>query len=401
MKLLLRYGSAFFLLMALIPIPAFAATGFQVSGWLPYWRIASSTTDAMAHLSDFTEINPFGFVVQNDGTIADPGNISATQGPWTTLIAAAKAKKVRVVPTVMWSNGPAIQNILSNTSSRIALETTIANLVKTNGYSGIEIDFENKEAETKNYFSTFLEGLYLRMGNKLVECDIEPRTPVSSRYDGTPPADATEYANNYVAINKYCDVIKIMAYDQGTIDLKLNAAADGAPYIPVADPQWVYKVLELALQTISPKKIMLGVATYGYEYQVTPLSQSGYRYDLLWAFDPQYALDVAAQYGTTIQRNRAAELSFTYFPSVLSGATSTSPYIDTEDSNLGTLATTSYSDGSSGPVSGVSSFNILWWSDATAIEDKVDIAKELGLRGVSIFKVDGGEDPGIWNLKGI
>ena len=38
------------------------------------------------------------------------------------------------------------------------------------------------------------------------------------------------------------------------------------------------------------------------------------------------------------------------------------------------------------------------WSDAEAIRAKADLAKELGVRGISIFKVDGGQDPALWNM---
>jgi spore germination protein YaaH len=41
-------------------------------------------------------------------------------------------------------------------------------------------------------------------------------------------------------------------------------------------------------------------------------------------------------------------------------------------------------------------FNVLWWSDAQAIAQKVALAKKLGIRGVSVFKWDGGQDPGMW-----
>jgi hypothetical protein len=32
------------------------------------------------------------------------------------------------------------------------------------------------------------------------------------------------------------------------------------------------------------------------------------------------------------------------------------------------------------------------------VAQKIAIAKQLGIRGVAIFKFDGGEDQGIWNL---
>ena len=336
---------AFALIFGILPVSAEAAVkpktpALEVSGWLPYWRKATSTLDAAAHLTAFTEINPFGYTVKQDGTLYDAMKVD--EAPWPALIASAKAKKIRVIPTVMWSNGTAIHEVLSNAESRIALEDALAKLVKEKGFDGIEIDFEGKKAETKDYFSKFLKGLYQRIGKKLVVCDIEARTPLSSRYDGTPPADASMYANDYVAINKYCDRVKIMAYDQGSIDLALNKARS-APYVPVSDPAWVEKVITLASQTISKKKLMIGVATYGYEYQVKPLTEYGYRYDLQWAFNPRYASDLATSLNITPVRNAAGELSFIYkAPDTATTATG-DVSTNTSETNAVPMANTSYS----------------------------------------------------------
>jgi spore germination protein YaaH len=38
------------------------------------------------------------------------------------------------------------------------------------------------------------------------------------------------------------------------------------------------------------------------------------------------------------------------------------------------------------------------WSDVSAIKDKVTLAKKLGVRGIAIFKIDGGEDQTLWNV---
>ncbi|KKU03595.1 MAG: hypothetical protein UX06_C0039G0004 [Candidatus Giovannonibacteria bacterium GW2011_GWA2_45_21] len=59
-----------FLLM-ILPYSASAAAKLEVSGWLPYWRAASSTADVLPHLSDLKEVNPFGYSVKSDGTLAD------------------------------------------------------------------------------------------------------------------------------------------------------------------------------------------------------------------------------------------------------------------------------------------------------------------------------------------
>lgn len=384
---------AFFVL----PVGAEAATApkFEVSGWIPYWKAASGTVDALAHLDQLTTIHPFVYTLKSDGTLFDAAGID--EEPWASLIAAAKAKKVRVIPTVMSGSGAAIHALLSDTTSRIKLEDDITALVKANNFDGIDIDFEGKYAETRPYFSLFLKGLYQRMGNKWVTCTIESRTPLSSRYDGTPPKDATLYANDFVAINKYCDRVNIMAYDQGAIDVKLNKAKTG-PYVPVADVAWVKKAVELASQTISKKKIIIGVATYGYEYTVTPLNV-GYNYDLQWSFNHKYALSLAAALGIKPVRNQAGELSFSYLRSAL-------PQSVLDAAAAGNIDVNNNFDHASNPTvqqtaarpSSAQPFDIVWWSDAQAIKDKVTLAKKLGVRGVAIFKIDGGEDPAMWGV---
>ena len=376
-----------------------ATPGFEVGGWIPYWRSATGTADVLPNLSKLTEISPFVLTLKSDGTLHDAGGLD--KEPWVSFIAAAKAQKVRVIPTVMSGSGDAIHAILSDTKKRIALEDEIAKFVKDNNFDGIDIDFEGKKAETNPYFATFLKGLYQRMGNKWVYCTIEARTPISSRYTSTPPADAGVYANDFAAINKYCDRVQIMAYDQGTIDLLLNKSR-AAPYIPVSDPAWVEKVLELTAQTIDKKKIILGIATYGYEYSVTPLTEYGYRYEREWAFNPGYATQLAAQLGIAPVRNVAGELSFIY------NSTKATEKAVALASKPGTIATDTVSNNVA-PASAVYSqqaiagniqppFNILWWSDAQAVADKIALAKKMGIRGVSLFKFDGGQDPGIWSI---
>lgn len=358
------------LLLSCLPSTVLAApTSFEVSGWIPYWRVEKGTIDALSHLQNFTTLMPFGYIVQNDGTLHDAfgfegASATSTQGLLRTI---ARGARIRLIPTIMWSNGIAMNNLLRSTKSRIALEDRIAALVKDNDFDGIDIDFESKLAQTRPYFSLFLKGLYMRMGEKFVYCTIEARTPPTSAFTVIPPK--MEYANDYTAINKYCDRVQIMTYDQGSIDLKLNALASSTPYVPVSDVRWVEKVITLAAQTISKKKLVIGIPTYGYEYDLIPLTK-GYRYVLNWAVNPGYATTLARELGITPMRNSAGEMSFVYAPTSTPQTASAVP----------------------DPP------HIVWWSDASAINDKIQLAKRLGVRGVALFKIDGGEDPNLWNV---
>ena len=373
---------------------ASAGKALEFSGWIPYWRAATGTADVTPHLSQLTSVMPFGYTVKSDGTLADTAHL--TEEPWTSFIAAAKKEKVRVVPTVMWGNSTAIHRVLSNTTTRIALEDEIANVVKQNGFDGIDIDFEAKQHETINYFSTFLKGLDMRLGNKWLYCTVEARMPLNDRYSpgAIIPPDATDYANDYVQMNKYCDRVEIMAYDQGTINVRLNAVRT-APYAPVADPGWVEDLVTLAAKSISKNKIVVGVPTYGYEYEVTPLSASKYKYKLLWPFNPRYATDIALKIGITPSRNSAGEIGFSYNPKLLEPAPTGANATQTQQT---ATASTTIAQNAGSQISTNQPFNYISWSDTQAIADKVALARKLGIRGVAVFKFDGGEDPGMWNV---
>ena len=332
---------AVFLLLGCLFVPrAHATTKLEVSGWIPYWQASAGTADALAHLGTFTEINPFGYGVLADGSLTDL--LSISNEPWTSFIKTAQSKKIRIAPTITWTDGSAIDRVLENPTLRNAQIKAIVALVNSHNFDGIDIDYEQKLPQTETSFALFLRDLYSAMGNKWVECDIEP-----------------EYDVDYTAYSKYCDRVKIMTYDQRVINNTLSTLTT-SPYAPIADTKWVEQSITAAAKIIPKSKLVVGIATYGYEYQVSQLS-SGYAYKLIGAFNPSYATNLATQLHITPVRNTAGELSFAYLPAV-------------------------------------TSMHLLWWSDATAIASKVALAKSLGIRGVAIFKVDGGEDPKMWNV---
>jgi peptidoglycan hydrolase-like protein with peptidoglycan-binding domain/spore germination protein YaaH len=374
-----------------------AIGGLEITGWIPYWRKEKGVAEAVAHITQFTSVMPFGYTVLPDGRINDAMNWGIE--PWTTLVVAARANSVKIIPTVMWSNAEAIHATLSDPGRRAAHIENIIVLAEDNKFDGIDIDYEGKYAMTKPYFSLFLKELSARLGSKTLSCTIEARTPLEDMYDGLPPADMIgKVANDFMEINKYCDRVQLMTYDQQTADVSLNKAASSSPYIPVSDPRWIEKVIALTSKDIAKNKLSIGIATYGYEWEATPLQISGFRYDMQWAFNPAYATEIQQKFGVRAVRNMAGELSIAYLPTAL--AVTTPPTDETTATTASNnpkakITTTSSNDT---PPAIAPSFNILWWSDSVAIAQKVALAQRLGIRGVAIFKLDGGGDPGMWGV---
>jgi spore germination protein YaaH len=365
--------------------PTEAAT-FRYAGWLPFWQKQSGALDLAINVEKMHEISLFSYEVKSDGTLVD--KLKIDQGFWPIWLASMKQLRIKNIPTIAWFDGEGIHKLLTNTKKRRAHEDAIAKLVKDKKFDGIDIDYEAKKAETINYFSLLIEGLAIRLHpqGKILSCTVESRMPTASRY-GVIPGEPILYANDYKVLNKYCDQVRIMAYDQGGVDKLLNTAkGNGQLYAPVADPDWVEKLIQEATKTISPKKIMLGIPTYGYEYQATWANgQTTYR--RLRSVNFFTAMNLADSLGLTPERNSAGELGFWYTSSTL---------IEVSSALRRNVSSTLPAEvASSTARGGITRF--VSFSDAESVAQKIALAKRYKLRGVALFKFDGGFDPLIWD----
>ncbi len=348
----------------------FAAESFEISGWIPYWRSVEGTASIAPHLNSFTEVNPFMYSVKSDGSLHADSQLSNPE--WRDLQTKARALGIRFIPSVAWSDPDAIDDVLRDPLKRSAHVKALAREVYAYSLDGIDINYEAKYARTKQYFSQFLKELYDAIGyDKWVMCTIEARTPLSARYSSVEsiPSDI-EYSNDFKAIGQYCDRVRIMAYDQGRVDVTLNDTHTDI-YIPISDPVWVEKVMRLAAQEISVEKLVMGIPTYGYEYDTySEVGETEKKYSKLWSFNPGYALDLATKLGRSAVRTSAGEMSLEF------------PAAESPEAQK--------------PLPDAT--RVLIWSDASAIRKKVELAKTLQLRGVAIFKIDGGQDASIWDI---
>jgi spore germination protein YaaH len=336
-----------------------------------------------------SEVSPFSYEIGTGGKIIDDANIN--NGSWSGWFSAARDLGVKIIPTVAWFDGDAMYNLLSSTKARQAHEDAITALARSQKFDGIDIDYEDKPSKIKPYFSLFIEGLASRLhaAKKTLTCSIEPRSPAQDIW-ATPPTPLP-YSDDYNVLNKYCDEIRVMAYDQGTIDLTLDAEKGNSTlYAPVADPAWVTRVLKNMLTSINPKKVMLGIPTYGYEYQVA-WANGVTTYERVRSFTFQEAMDRADLVGIAPVRDNAGELSYAYQTSTYVSAipaTLTSYVSSTKPQAISPL-------GAQVPANATNTMFVSF-SDSQSALANIDLAKKFGLRGVMFFKADGELDPAIW-----
>ncbi len=359
---------------------AVTKTTFEKAVWIPYWRKTEGASTTLANLDKLTQISPFAYELQTDGSIKNVLKIE--EEPWTTLITEAKKKKVKVYPSILSyphnEKEKYLQYLLfSQKKKRQAHVKEIVALVKKNKFDGIDIDYEAKLAESRPYFSAFLTELStaLHKEKKQLICTVEARTPPDSRYATTSKEilARVEYSNDYKVIGKVCDQVRIMAYDQAGDDARLTIHNTnlGNVYKPVADIEWIKKVVTHAMWDIPAKKIILGVPTYGYKYEIIPsVGTSSQKYSRIGSMNWNYADELARSLNISPVRNNSGEISFTY----------------------------STSTGVSGEQLGGMKQYLVWYSDAISIADKIRIAKLYKIGGVVVFKIDGGNDPKIWEV---
>jgi spore germination protein YaaH len=374
-----------------VSAPKAHAAGFEVSGWIPYWAASEGIRDAAKHLDILTSVYPFSFSVNTNGSLKDLADMG--KGAWKRFVRQAKIAGVEVIPTVMWSNTERIHEVLSDKKLRASHIEAIVKMVDKGGYDGVDIDYEGKKASTRPHYSAFLKELKAALGGKILSCTIEARTPPDSLYTSIPKN--LEYANDYAEINTYCDRVNIMAYDQQRADLKLNSARVGGPYYPNADLAWVKKVMALTSKTIDKDKLLVGVPTYGRELEVTVSPNWFQSYKQLWSVSDEYARDTADKYDVTPVRNAAGELSYSYVPTKSGAKLLSSVSLSSKDSKGDEIAARALAYANK--TGKTTTVHTVWWSDAQAVADKVALAREMGLRGVALFKIDGNEDKDLWD----
>lgn len=337
-----------------------------VSAWVPYWATEGGLRSLEGKEKNFSEIHPFAFEVQSDGTLEDRAKVTGVL--WKKARVEMEQAGVRVVPTVLWGDAAAMHRVLGDERLRTKHVQNLLTMTSAYGFSGVDIDYEGKDVADKENFSKFLVELYsvFSENKKDVRCTVEARDrdDVPANLSGV---RAMSYANDFSVLATACDEVRVMAYDQvfQVHRAKTFEEKGDKPYAPNADIAWVEGVMRYALRYIPAEKLMMGVPTYGWEFRVTPI-EGGYRYERVRSVTYEQAMEMLRKTENGKQemdlgtRNVGGERDFVY---------------EAEDGK-----------------------HLVNFSDAESMAQKLQLAKILGIKGVSIFKLDGFADPGIFEV---
>jgi spore germination protein YaaH len=301
------------------------------AGYLSGWDQDSASSLRTAVASGLTEVSPVRATVNPDGTLAVTPPPAAEQ-------AALRQAGLRVIPTVQdiadgqWQ-GARVADLLADAATREQHVRAVVDAAVQGGWAGVDIDYENLPPLAGNAFTTFLTELRDRLHARGMVLSVA----VPARTADSGSEDTLAYA--YPLIGSIADEVRVMAYDY--------SYSTGSPG-SVAPLAWVEAVVRYASHRVPKDKLMLGLATYGYDW----VGRSG------TDIGSAAAAALAAQEGVEPRWDaRAASWTFSY-----------------------------ERDGETHTV---------WFEDGRSAVAKADVAVRNGIRGVALWRL-GGEDPRIW-----
>lgn len=268
--------------IAIVAVPAYA---YRIAAWIPAWDSASLTS-IQTNADKLTESNPVWYSLNADGSIAKLWN--AEDPTWRSAMTGTE-----ILPTIQnFVNGKfdglLIASIVDDPARREAHAEALTQLVNTNAFDGIDIDYEAVPATSREGFSSFVTTLAAKLhaSNKKLSITVHPKTSDSQNWKGPGSQD-------WALIGVHADSMKIMAYDYSW-----TTSAAG----PIAPLDWLDKVAAYAMSVVPGSKVIMGLPWYGYDWVGT--SGKGVTY--------KQATELALAQNATLSRDANGEVTFSY-----------------------------------------------------------------------------------------
>jgi spore germination protein len=277
-----------------------------------------------------TYLAPFSYRIQRDGTLAGP-----PLDNFGELAAAERVTLMMVVTNLENDQFSAELGriILNDEQVQIALLNNIVRTARANNFRDIHFDLEFLRPEDREAYNRFLRRASERLHQEgfLMSTALAPKTSATQQ-------GAWYEAHDYEAHGRYADFVVIMTYEWGY---------SGGPPMPVSPIGPVRRVLEYALTEMPASKVMMGQNLYGYDWTLPYVAGGAYAR----ALSPQAAIDLARRTNSAILYDAAAQ----------------APHFTYTDEQGRT--------------------HEVWFEDSRSIQAKFNLLKELGLRGISYWKL--------------
>lgn len=277
-----------------------------------------------------TYLAPFSFRINRNGTLQAP--------PLNNFQAIAKANNAALMMVVTnleegQFSAELGRVILTNTEVQNRLLDNIIATAKQYNFRDVHFDMEFLPPELKENYNRFLRKAKDRLSAEglLMSTALAPKTSAAQ-------VGAWYGAHDYKAHGEIADFVVLMTYEWGY---------SGGPPMAVSPIGPVRQVIEYALTEMPASKIMMGQNLYGYDWTLPYVPGGQYAK----AVSPQQAIEIAAKNNVPIRYDNTAQAP--YFS-----------YVDTNGKE-----------------------HKVWFEDARSIQAKFNLVKELGLRGVSYWKL--------------
>ena len=227
---------------------------------------------------------------------------------------AAGAKVVPSIVDVMPAGGMAA--VLADPASRAAHVSAIADLAATNGFDGIDIDYEKFAfADDRSTWAT-TRPLWIEFVSELGRSlHADGRTlsvSVPHIKDGKRTDESGYWVYDYAEMSQHVDQIRIMAYDYST----------DKPG-PIAPMSFVRQAISAAKKAVDDdSKLVLGVALYGYNWPIATVGTCPADQEGKTSVSQRNIDELLAKRGATpVHDPETGESSFTYLLEVTDGTT--------------------------------------------------------------------------------
>lgn len=286
-----------------------------VDAWAPYWALpdAQSTLGTTGGRM-LRQVSPFWYSTHDATTITPDGNLSLDAT--AAFVAAIRAAGAKVVPSISdGMDAGKMAALLADPAARATHVAAIADLAATNGFDGIDIDYEkfafadprSSWETTRPLWISFISELGARL-----HADGRILTVTVPYITDTARTDLSGYwVYDYAGIEPFVDQIRIMAYDYST--------DKAGPIAPLGFVEQAIKAAKSAVR--DDTKLVLGVPLYGYNWPIATVGTCPPNPEGRTSVTQRTIDELLAKRGATaIHDSTTGESSFTYQLDVTDGA---------------------------------------------------------------------------------